>query len=154
MSAKFVGFVPMLVAFVGGSCSVVSDRRLQLAAGWFDGANDAGFGGEDIWRATNCFPSRWVEHGSKVRELPKAETSLKNVQFEREGRSTTFRLSCTEIRRAGCLILKNVKCVEGGLTTWDWAGDIWPSYSMAKPLLNIDWSSAAGWDRLRAWTIR
>ena len=80
----------------------------------------------------DLLPMRVVERGAKVRDLPKAKTQLKNVQFEAGGKKYDLYDYLALNRVAGLLILKN-----GEVALEDYELGIgretrWPSYSVAK----------------------
>jgi CubicO group peptidase (beta-lactamase class C family) len=78
------------------------------------------------------FPVRVVEHGTKVRELPKAKISLKNVQFEASGKKYDLFDYLALNRVAGLLILKNGEVMMEDYELGIGPQTRWPSYSVAK----------------------
>jgi len=122
----------MLVALCCGSVLVVSAQEIATPRQVFDGAMTPDLEVRTFARSDELFPVRVVEHGSKVRELPKAKTSLKNVQFEAGGKKYDLFDYLALNRVAGLLILKNGEVVREDYELGIGPETHWPSYSMAK----------------------
>jgi CubicO group peptidase (beta-lactamase class C family) len=98
----------------------------------FDGAMAPDLEVRTFSRSEELFPMRAVERGTKVRELPKGKTALKNVQFEAGGKKYDLFDYLALNRVAGLLILKNGEIVLEDYELGIKPETHWPSYSMAK----------------------
>lgn len=78
------------------------------------------------------FPVREVKHGSKVRDLTAARTSLGNVYFDANGKRYDLYDYLALNRVAGLLVLKKGQVVLEDYELGTGPQTHWPSYSMAK----------------------
>jgi CubicO group peptidase (beta-lactamase class C family) len=98
----------------------------------YDGAMRPDVEVKTFEHSDELFPVRVVERGSVVRKLPNAETSLKNVYFEADGKHYDLFDYLALNRVAGLLIVKDGKVVLEDYELGTGPETHWPSYSMAK----------------------
>ena len=80
----------------------------------------------------DLLPMRVVQHGAKVRDLPKAKTQLKSMIFEAGGKKYDLFDYLALNRVVGILILKNGEVVLEDYELGLQPTTRWPSYSVAK----------------------
>jgi CubicO group peptidase (beta-lactamase class C family) len=129
-------------AMVGGlilAVMWVAPMVAQEVAGareMFDGAMRPDVEVNTFSHSDKLFPVRVLKRGEKVRELPRAKTTLKNVRFESGGKTYDLFDYLSLNRVAGLLVLKNGEIVLEDYELGAGPETRWTSFSMAKSVVS------------------
>jgi len=122
------------VAASGGLCGTWSARAQEIAKARqvYDGTMPPEVEVKTFQNSDKLFPVREVQHGSHVRDLPPAKTSLGNVHFEVHGQKYDLYDYLALNRVAGLLVLKNGQVVLEDYELGMGPKTRWPSFSVGK----------------------
>jgi CubicO group peptidase (beta-lactamase class C family) len=125
--------IPILVfAMISFAASSIAAQEIAPLREVYDGTMLPDVEVKTFVHMDELLPMRVVERGTKSRDLPKAKTQLKSVQFEAGGKKYDLFDYLALNRVVGLLILKNGEAVLEDYELGIGPETRWPSYSVAK----------------------